>query len=185
MQVALWTRVFYPNWSIKTRDDTITLHWPDCSIREGKLLYCNEKHNFLSQERSKLTAYTACKVCVAMYVVPHGIGKLYGFLRLDHFPVTSENWRSAMFRQKMHYLCDTLYTRVRRIFYSLIHNFFLFAYSQLFFIRFKANLSKYGSCSLHIRMFRYIRKHHVLASFASYSLQNILNRFANKYLIWC
>jgi hypothetical protein len=42
-----------------------------------------------------------------------------------------------------------------------------------FFIHFEANLSKYGSCSLHIRMFRNIRKHHLFASFASYSLQNI------------
>jgi len=33
--------------------------------------------------------------------------------------------------------------------------------------------SEYGSYSLHIRMFRYIRKHHFFASFASYSLQNI------------
>ncbi len=41
-----------------------------------------------------------------------------------------------------------------------------------FFIRFEANLSEYGSYSLHIRMFRYIRKHHLFASFASYSLQN-------------
>jgi hypothetical protein len=73
-----------------------------------------------------------------------------------------------MFRQKMHYICNTLCARVRRIhnfFYSLIRNFF--------FIRFKANISKYGSCSLHIRMSRNIRKHHLLASFASYSLQNI------------
>jgi hypothetical protein len=42
-----------------------------------------------------------------------------------------------------------------------------------FFIRFEANLSEYGSYSLHIRMFRYIRKQHFFASFASYSLQNI------------
>ncbi len=46
-------------------------------------------------------------------------------------------------------------------------------YSQLFFIRFEANLSENGSYSLHISMFRYIRKHHLFASFASYSLQNI------------
>ena len=39
-------------------------------------------------------------------------------------------------------------------------------YSHLFFIRFKANLSEYGSYSLHIRMFRYIRKHHLFALFA-------------------
>jgi hypothetical protein len=42
-----------------------------------------------------------------------------------------------------------------------------------FFIHFEANLSEYGSYSLHIRMFRYLRQHHLSASFASYSLQNI------------
>jgi hypothetical protein len=42
-----------------------------------------------------------------------------------------------------------------------------------FFMRFEANLSEYGSYSLHIRMFRYIRKHYLFASFASYSLQYI------------
>jgi hypothetical protein len=40
-------------------------------------------------------------------------------------------------------------------------------------IRFKANLSEYRSYSLHICMFRYIRKHILFASFASYSLENI------------
>jgi hypothetical protein len=45
--------------------------------------------------------------------------------------------------------------------------------SLLFFTRFEANLSEYGSYSLHIRMFRYIRKHHLFVSFASYLLQNI------------
>jgi hypothetical protein len=44
---------------------------------------------------------------------------------------------------------------------------------NFFFIRFEANLSEHGSYSLHIRMLRYIRKHHLFASFASYSLQNI------------
>jgi hypothetical protein len=39
--------------------------------------------------------------------------------------------------------------------------------------RFEANLSEYGSYSLHKRMFQYIRKHHLFASFASYTLQNI------------
>jgi hypothetical protein len=75
----------------------------------------------------------------------------------------------------MHYFCDTFYTRVR-----CIRNFFLFPYAQLFFIRFKANLSKYGSCSLHIRMWRNIRKHHLLASFAPYSLQNILKQIRKQ-----
>jgi hypothetical protein len=42
-----------------------------------------------------------------------------------------------------------------------------------FFNRFEANRSEYGSYSLHIRMFLYIRKHHLFASFTSYSLQNI------------
>ncbi len=42
-----------------------------------------------------------------------------------------------------------------------------------FFIRFEANLSEYGYYSLHIRMFRYIDKSHLFASFASYSLQII------------
>jgi hypothetical protein len=46
-------------------------------------------------------------------------------------------------------------------------------YSQLFFIRFEANPSEYGSYSLHICMFRYIHKHHLFASFASYSLQTV------------
>ncbi len=40
-------------------------------------------------------------------------------------------------------------------------------------ICFEANLSKYGSYSLHIHMFWYIRKHHFVTSFAVYSLQNI------------
>jgi hypothetical protein len=54
-------------------------------------------------------------------------------------------------------------------------------YSQLFFIRFEANLSEYGSYSLHICIFRYIRKHHLFASFASYSHQNIrTNSHTNK-----
>ncbi len=46
---------------------------------------------------------------------------------------------------------------------------------NFFFIRFEANLSENGSYSLrlHIRMFRYIRKHHLFVSFASYSLQNM------------
>jgi len=44
---------------------------------------------------------------------------------------------------------------------------------NFFFIRFEANVSKYGSFSLHIRSLRYIRKHYLFASFASYSLQNI------------
>ncbi len=44
-------------------------------------------------------------------------------------------------------------------------------YSQLYFILFKANLGEYGSYSLHICMFQYIRKHHLFALFASYSLQ--------------
>jgi hypothetical protein len=39
-----------------------------------------------------------------------------------------------------------------------------------FFTRFEVNLSEYESYSLHILMFRYIRKHHL---FASFSLQNI------------
>ncbi len=39
-----------------------------------------------------------------------------------------------------------------------------------FFIRFKANLSKFGPYSLHIRLFRYICIHHLFASFASYLL---------------
>ncbi len=42
-----------------------------------------------------------------------------------------------------------------------------------FFIRFEANLSEHGPYSLYIRMFRYISKHRLFASFASYSLQNI------------
>jgi hypothetical protein len=42
-----------------------------------------------------------------------------------------------------------------------------------FFIRFESNLSEYGFYSLYIRMFWYIRKHHLFASFASYSHQNI------------
>jgi hypothetical protein len=42
-----------------------------------------------------------------------------------------------------------------------------------FFIRFKVNLSEYGSYLLHIHVFRYIRQHHLLASFTLYSLQNI------------
>jgi hypothetical protein len=42
-----------------------------------------------------------------------------------------------------------------------------------FFIRFEANLSEYGSYSLHIRMFRYIRSHTLFESFALYSVQNI------------
>jgi hypothetical protein len=50
-------------------------------------------------------------------------------------------------------------TRVRRI--------------RNFFIRFEANLSEFGSYSLHIRMFQYIRRHHLFAYVASYSLQNI------------
>jgi len=50
-------------------------------------------------------------------------------------------------------------TRVRRI--------------HKFFIRFEPNLSEYGYYLLHIRMFRYIRRHHLFASFASYSLRNI------------
>jgi hypothetical protein len=55
-------------------------------------------------------------------------------------------------------------------FYAVFLWFTVFA---TFFIRFEANLSEYGSYSLHIRMFRYIRKHQLFASFASYSLQNI------------
>ncbi len=55
---------------------------------------------------------------------------------------------------------------------------------QLFFISFKANPSEYGSYSLHIRMFRYIRKHRLFASFASYSLQN-RRTDSHKYSIWC
>jgi hypothetical protein len=35
-----------------------------------------------------------------------------------------------------------------------------FSLAAFFFIRFEANLSEYGSYSLHIRMFWYIRKHH-------------------------
>jgi hypothetical protein len=59
-------------------------------------------------------------------------------------------------------------TRVRRI-------------RNYFFIRFEANLSEYGSYSLHIRMFRYICQHHL---FASYSLQNIrINLHANIYFL--
>jgi hypothetical protein len=46
-------------------------------------------------------------------------------------------------------------------------------YSQLYFILFEATLREYGSYSLHIRMFQYIRKHHLFALFASYSLQNV------------
>ncbi len=46
-------------------------------------------------------------------------------------------------------------------------------YSQLFLFRFEANLNEYGSYSLQIRMFRYIRKLLLFSSFASYSLQNI------------
>jgi hypothetical protein len=38
---------------------------------------------------------------------------------------------------------------------------------NFFFIRFEANLIEYGSYSLHISMFRYIRKHTLFASFAS------------------
>jgi hypothetical protein len=45
-------------------------------------------------------------------------------------------------------------------------------YSQLFFLRFEANLCEYGSYSLHFRMFWYIHKLHLFASFASYSLIN-------------
>ncbi len=42
-----------------------------------------------------------------------------------------------------------------------------------FLIRFETLQSKYGSYSLHIHMFQYIRRHHLFASFSSYSLQNI------------
>jgi hypothetical protein len=48
--------------------------------------------------------------------------------------------------------------RVRRI-----HNYYFC---------FEANLRKNQSYSLHIRIFRYICKHHLFASLASYSLQN-------------
>ncbi len=44
---------------------------------------------------------------------------------------------------------------------------------SFFFIRFEANLSEYGSYSVHIRMFLYIHKYQLFASFASYYLQNI------------
>jgi hypothetical protein len=53
---------------------------------------------------------------------------------------------------------------------------------NFFFIRLEANLSEYGSYSLHIRMFRYIRKQHLFAPFASYSLQN-KRTDSRKYLI--
>jgi hypothetical protein len=50
-----------------------------------------------------------------------------------------------------------------------------------FFNRFEANLSEYGSYSLHIRMFRYFRQHHL---FASYSFQNIRkNSHANIHFL--
>ncbi len=55
---------------------------------------------------------------------------------------------------------------------------------------FKANLSEYGSYLHHIHMFRYIWKHHLFASFPSYSLQNIRTdsytniRFDAKKYIW-
>ncbi len=56
-----------------------------------------------------------------------------------------------------------------------------------FFIRFEGDLSEYGSYLLHIRMFRYIRKHHLFASFASYSLRNIRTKsytiFAAHFLM--
>jgi hypothetical protein len=60
-------------------------------------------------------------------------------------------------------------------------------FSQLFFIRFEVNLSEYGSYSLHIRMFRYIHKHHLFASFASCSLHirtnlNTNSRFVAKQI---
>jgi len=51
-----------------------------------------------------------------------------------------------------------LQLRVRRI-----HNFFIFS---------EANLSEYGSYSLHICLFRYILKHHLFPSFPSNSHQN-------------
>ena len=47
-----------------------------------------------------------------------------------------------------------------------IHNFFIFYF-------FEANLSEYGSYSLHICLFRYILKQHLFASFPSYSRQYI------------
>ncbi len=63
--------------------------------------------------------------------------------------------------QRYHYVQRWyLYCRVRRI-------------CNFFFIRFKANLSEYRYYSLHIRMFRYICKHLLFTSFASYSLENI------------
>jgi hypothetical protein len=36
-------------------------------------------------------------------------------------------------------------------------------FKTVFFICFEANLSEYGSYSLHIHMFWYIRKHHIFA----------------------
>ncbi len=61
-----------------------------------------------------------------------------------------------------------------------------------FFICFEANLREYGYYSLHIRMYRYIRKHQLFASFASYSLQNmrkiriqIFDLLQNKYIFSC
>ncbi len=59
-----------------------------------------------------------------------------------------------------------------------------------FFIRFQTNLSEYGSYSLHIRMFRYIRNHHLFASFAHISFTlfaqiplQIFNLMQNKYML--
>ncbi len=59
-------------------------------------------------------------------------------------------------------------------------------YSQLFFHSLRSKSKRiYGSYSLHIRMFRYIHKHHLFASFVFIFASKYSHRFAYKYSIWC